>query len=362
MIGHFFAGLLALHAIPATPVEQQQVQEMPQPEQVLAIPDGLRAEFQKRVLETKSPEQRLYRLVDFMLKPEGLGLKYAPDATNSVAESYRTRQVNCMAFTLMAVALAREAGLASYAQQIDKVMAWDLTGDVVTQSIHANAVVIVNDRKYMLDIAVGSLAQPVLDYKISDSHLLALFYGNRAMRSLVDGRIAEAALWQREAIKLAPNDATLLNNAGVVQQRLLDSKSAEALYLSAVEINPKLNSAMANLVALYRQRGDIRKSNEWQQRSSGVLRKDPYYQFAQGRRNELAGDINGAIDYYKRAITLNKREHVFHFYLARAYFETGSMRNADSELSLARQLSDGADQQRYLSKQEALRRLIAKKE
>jgi Flp pilus assembly protein TadD len=202
----------------------------------------------------------------------------------------------------------------------------------------------------------------VLDYKISDSHLLALFYGNRAMRSLVDGRIAEAALWQREALKLAPNDATLLNNAGVVQQRLLDSKSAEALYLSAVEINPKLNSAMANLVALYRQRGDIRKSNEWQQRSSGVLRKDPYYQFAQGRRNELAGDINGAIDYYKRAITLNKREHVFHFYLARAYFETGSMRNADSELSLARQLSDGADQQRYLSKQEALRRLIAKKE
>lgn len=357
MLSYLLAGLLALQPVAASEESSRMVTTPPAPEQVLAIPDELREEFAQKVLRTKFPEQRLYRLVDFMLKPEGLGLTYQPDATNTVEESYRTRQVNCMAFTMMAVALARGAGLTAYPQQIDKIMAWDLSGDVITQSLHANAVVIIGVRKYMLDIAVGNLSQPVVDYRIDDAHLLALFYGNRAMSLLVAGKLQDADRWQSEALRLDQMDATLLNNAGVVRQRLRDTASAERFYLKAVALNPRLNSAIANLVALYRERGDIRQANAWQQQGDRVLRRDPYYQYAQGRREEEAGDYANAIKFYRRAISLHGDEHVFHFSLARAYLKSGNLQDADDELVAAQRLSVGATSSLYAAKRVALQRL-----
>lgn len=346
-------------ALQSTPVvagaKVEQVPLPPPASQVLAIPDEMREAFREKVLVTRSPEQRLYRLVDFMFKPDGLGLKYTPDVTSTVAESYRTRRVNCMAFTMMAVALAREAGFVAYAQQIDRVMAWDLTGDVVTQSLHANAVVVLNGRKFMLDIAAGRLSAPVMDYRISDEHLLALFYGNRAMEALAGGHVAEALTWQQEALRQDQGDATLWNNAGVLRQRLGDPAAAESMYLEALKRDSSLTSALSNLVAFYQRQGHLRKAHYWQQYAERALRRDPYYQFTQGRRDEAAGDYRGAIGYYKRAISLYKREHLFHFYLARAYYEMGSLKNADQELGLAAVLSEGTDQQRYQAKQDALR-------
>ncbi|MEO6227525.1 MAG: tetratricopeptide repeat protein [Thermomonas sp.] len=359
MLNLMFAAVLALQPAVAPGPETGSDPSMapPPPEQVLAIPEQLREDFRRQVLATRSPEQRLYRLVDYMLKPQGLGLKYKADATNSIAESYRTREVNCMAFTMMAVVLAREAGLPAYAQQIDQIMAWDMSGDVVTQSLHANAVVTVAERKYMLDIAVGRVSAPVVDYRIDDEHLLALFYGNRAMELLGRSHLAEAITWQNEALRHDQTDATLWNNAGVLRQRTGDSKGAEQMYLAAVERNPRLTSALSNLVALYRERGDFKQASHWQRQSESVLSKDPYYQFVQGRRDEIAGDSQGAIGYYRRAISLNKREHQFHFYLARAYMQMGRLRDAKLELTSAQRLSAGVDQQRYQSKLDALRRM-----
>jgi len=357
MLNILFAAALALQPLSNSHASPGQTIP-PLPEQVMAIPDALRDEFRQKVLTTKSPEQRLYRLIDFMLKPDGLGLQYMANATNTVAESYRTRQVNCMAFTLMAVALAREAKLPAYAQQIDKVMAWNMTGDVVSQILHANAVVLVGKRRYMVDIAVGSLSAPVVDYQINDEHLLALFYSNRAMELQTEGRLADAMIWQSEALRHNQTDATLWNNAGVLNQRMGNLTNAEHMYLNALEKNPRLSSALSNLVALYRQRGDLGLANHWQRQSEKVLSKDPYYQFVQGRRNETAGDYQGAINYYRRAISLYKQEHVFHFFLARAYSRLGYLREADSELSIAQRLSSGADRQRYQAKRDALRHAV----
>jgi len=70
---------------------------IPAPAQVMAIPDGMREAFHARVLDTaSSPELKLRRMVAFMLDEDGLALKYRADATNTVAEAYRTREGNCL--------------------------------------------------------------------------------------------------------------------------------------------------------------------------------------------------------------------------------------------------------------------------
>lgn len=335
----------------------------------MAIPDDLRNAFRKQVLDTTNvPELRLRRMVAFMLDKNQLGLQYKADATNTVAESYRSRQVNCLSFTLMAVALAREAGLKAQGQQIDRILAWNLVGDVVMQNLHANAVVTLNDRNLMvkdgrdfvLDIAsTGLYTQDfiVSHYKIDDEHMLASFYGNRAMELLAQGRMGDSTVWLSKALEINPKDAMFWNNAGVLSHRMGNLDAAESKFLRAANMNPRLMSAIYNLEALYRERGDVTRAAYWHARADSMLRNDPYYQYSLAERTARSGDYAGSIRYYKRAISLYKREHLFHFSLARAYYQIGRLRDADSELGIAQQMSDGADRQRYQAKREALHRM-----
>jgi Flp pilus assembly protein TadD len=347
--------------IPAVVVAPAAIQAPPSPDEVMVIPDGLRADFRRQVLDVvNAPEQRLRRMVAFMFDKDGLGLKYKADATNTVAESYRTRQVNCLSFTLMAVALAREAGLKAEGQQIDRVLAWNLTNDVVMQSLHANAVITIGGRDFMVDIASSRLYGAVIDYKVDDRQLLASFYGNRAMELMASGHAAYATPWLDEAMKLKPEDATFWNNAGVLAQRLGDKAAAESWFLRAARQNPRLMSVYYNLVALYHARGDSTRAAFWQERADKILRYDPYYQFSLGERNVQTGDYADAVRYYRRAISLDGREQLFHFGLARAYARLGRMDAAEDELGTAYRLSGGSDDRRFQAKLDALRSMAVR--
>jgi tetratricopeptide (TPR) repeat protein len=339
----------------------------PPPAEVMAIPEALRSRFRARVVDTTNvPELRVRRIVAFMFDKDGLGLTYKGDATRTVAESYRTREVNCLSFTLMAVALAREAGLEARGQQIDRVLAWNLVGDVVMQSLHANAVVTVKDRNlqvkdgrdFVLDIVSNGLYSQdyiVHDYKVGDAQLLAAFYGNRAMELLAQGRLGDAKAWMGAAFALNPEDAMAWNNAGVLSQRAGDLGEAERRFLGAARRNPSQTSALFNLVALYQATGDATRAAYWQDRANRVLRRDPFYQFSMAERNARSGNYEDAVRYYRRAIALDRRERLFHFGLARAWVQLGKLDKAEKELNAAYELSEGADRQRFQAKLDALR-------
>lgn len=326
------------------------------PEQVLAVPEGLREDFRKQVLETtRAPNLRLKRLVEFMFDQKGLGVEYEPSATYTVAEVYRTRKANCLAFTLLTVALAREAGLEAYGQQIDRVLSWDVTGRVVLQSLHANAGVVIDNRHFVVDVASDEIRASSVQHRISDDRLLALYYDNRAMELMVAGHYADAKTWLDTALRYSPDDAAFWNNAGVLNQRMGNAAEAEHLLLKAVGRNPRLTSALSNLVAMYRNKGDAENASLWQARADKVMHGDPFYQFAVGQQKEQAGEFDEAISHYRRAIGLNRGEELFHFGLARAYFRLGKLRMANLELSRAYDLSSGQDRERYRGKLDALR-------
>lgn len=338
--------------LPAPPV----VEAPSAPEQILAIPDQLHERFRKQVIETtRSPSLRLKRLVEFMFEPQGLGVEYDSGATHTVAETFRTRKANCLAFTLLTVALAREAGLDAYGQQIDRVLSWNVVDKVVLQSLHANAGVVIDDRHFVVDVASNEILASSVQHRISDERLLALYYDNRAMELMVAGRYAEARSWLDMALKYAPDDAAFLNNAGVLSQRMGDVAAAEGLFLSAADKDPRLTSALSNLVAFYQGAGDVARAAQWQARADKVMRSDPFYQFTLGQQKEQSGEFSEALDHYRHAVRLNRDEELFHFGLARAYFRLGRLRMANLELARAYDLSSGQDRMRYRGKLDALR-------
>lgn len=357
LVNAFLAAGLALQGGPAAAASLPLESPPPAPAEVMEVPEALRSAFEAKVLDvTNAPEQRLRRMVAFMFDKDGLNLKYRADATNTVAESYRTREVNCLSFTLMAVALAREAGMKAQGQQIDRVMAWSLNGDTVMQTLHANAVVTISGRDFMLDIASSRLYAAVMNYKVDDQQMLAAFYGNRAMEAMAAGRLPESKAWLDVAMKLTPGNATLWNNAGVLSQRMGQEADAERWFLQAAKQSPRLTSALYNLVALYHARRDATRAAFWQERADKILRSDPYYQFSVAERNAEAGNYDQAVRYYRRAISLDGRERLFHFGLAQAYAHLGKMDPAAKELDVAVRLTDkGIDRERLQAKLDALR-------
>lgn len=321
------------------------------------IPPALRETFRREVIDaTRSPEARLRKLVEFVFDDRHLGVQYRADTTRTIAEVYATREVNCLSSTILIVALAREAGLRAYGQQVDQILAWGANGDIAIQSRHANAVVEIGDRRYVVDVDAREGIATRAPHQISDTQLLALFHGNRAMEQLVDGRLADAQSSIDAALRLSPDDAALLNNAGVTALRTGDRSAALQFFQRAAARNPREISVLSNLIAFYEAGDDEAQAAVWRARAARILRRDPYYQYALGRKLEIAGRYSEAATQFRMAARLNDNEHLFQFGLARTYAQLGDMRRATRALSYARALSEGADRIRYGDKLAALER------
>ena len=152
MIGLVLAAALALvspepSAAALTPADLTP----PRPEQLMAMPDALRQQFRQYALSRgEQNSAHVDWVVDFLFRPEGLGMVYRHDATYTVAEAFQTRTANCLTFTLLTVALAREAGLEAYGQQIAKSLAWRREGNTIYRTIHVNAGIRVARRRLSL--------------------------------------------------------------------------------------------------------------------------------------------------------------------------------------------------------------------
>ena len=107
----------AVAAEPAGPVAVQAA------EADMRLPAELRASMPARALDQRVPAmERVQVLLDFMIGDDGLALRYREQPTLGIADSYRSREVNCLSFTLMFVAMARAAGIRAYAQASDEVL------------------------------------------------------------------------------------------------------------------------------------------------------------------------------------------------------------------------------------------------
>ena len=321
---------------PVTPA----VLPMPRPEQVMAVPPELRAQLQQQVIGAGgSGRSRLERLVGFLFQKPGLGMEYSADATLTVEQAYRTRKANCLTFTLLTVALARESGLQAYGQELDDIVAWRVGDDIIYRFNHVNAGITVGRSRLTVDVAQDLVRGRKPPEPISDQRLLALYYNNRAAELLVGAVPAAATPYMAMALQLAPRYANAWANAGVLHLRQGDPLAAERDYLKALALDPANAGALVNLVALYRNNGDEARRATYARRLEKVQVKDPYFQFLQAENDEKQGDYAGAVEHYRQAIRLYDGDPRFYFGLAHAYQQLGEERRAQRAMNRAAALT-----------------------
>ena len=364
MVELLLAALLATQPAPVEPpvaapavATSPQHQVPPAPDQIMAIPDELRALLKARVESRVGPyERRMDRLLALLFEPDGLGIEYAHDATYTVAEAYRTRKANCLTFTLLTVALARELGATAYGQEIDRTLSWNTGGDnIFVQNMHVNAGLETGTRRFTIDVATNQLLVRTAPRRVADARLFSLYYSNRATELMLQGRNGEAEPWLRAALAMDARHATPWNNSGVLAQRQGRTQDAERDFLQALARNRAHTSALANIVSHYQRHGNRQQADKWRRHAETMQRSDPLQQFLLGRDAEQRGDLHDAARRYQRAIRLDRRQHLFHAALARVWLQLGEPQRAQEALLAASRLDAGAARQGYQAKLDKLR-------
>jgi tetratricopeptide (TPR) repeat protein len=324
--------------------------------QILALPPPLQEQFAQRVLAGEpSRRERLERMVDFVFDARGLGMGYEDGATRTVEEAYATRRANCLGFTLLFLAMAREAGLEAYPQVYEQTLSWQRAQGTFYRNSHVNAVVRIGPRKFTLDVARGAVITHGRPVRLDERGLLTRYHNNRAIELLGQGDLEAARRHMAIALRLDPERASHWSNAGVLELHSGDAQAARYDYARALQIDPENADALFNEVGLARRDGDRTREAAFRERLRQVQQKDPFHHFLQAVDYERAGDFARAIEYYRRAIKLHRLDHRFHAALANVLERAGDDMAARDAWQRAVYLSDGAVQATYQARLQALR-------
>jgi Flp pilus assembly protein TadD len=335
---------------PALPAES--------PATVMALPAPLRQRLHEEVLSVPATQrQRLDQLLHFIVDADALGIAYDEGATYSVEQTYATHRANCLSFTLLFLAIAREAGLDVHAQEIRNSLSWRQQEGTIYRTNHVNATVGIRGRNFVVDIFGNDVIAGDVPVVMSEQRLLAHYYNNLAMDRLSDGNTANGLRLMEAALALDPNYAPLWSNAGVLHVHSGDLATAEQAYLKALSLDPQEDGALFNMVSLTRRLGDSGREAGYRRRLERVQRNDPLNHFMQAMDYERNGDYTQAIQHYRRAIHLYAGEHRFYSALARVYLKAGNPRRAGNALKRAQALADGATRAAYSAQLQELKRL-----
>lgn len=313
----------------------------------MALPEELRLALDARKPDRGLPvEERVQRLVDFMIGDDGLALRYQEQPTHGIAESYAQRKVNCLSFTLMFIALARASGIRAYAQASDDALAMRVLGDTVYRATHVNAGVEIGGGRYTVDVGWRSLLAVRKPRTITDAQAIALLHNNNAVERLLSGDRQGAAAQAEVALALDPGSATAWSNAGVVYLRSGSRDAAERAYLQALKLQRDHLGALSNLVGFYREAGATHLAEGYAKRLRRAQSVDPFSQFLIAQALAESGAYDDAVAHYRRAIRLMPDEPQFHRSLADAYLRQGNATAAEHARNRAGRLEAQRESQR----------------
>jgi len=298
----------------------------------IVYPNRLTPEM-RRWLDERFPrsspsEYNAFRLLQFLEGEDGLGLEYEAGYTGTAAEVFATRKYNCLSFSHLYLAMAREIGVDARYLSVERIRRYQQRGDVIVVSGHITVGFGVGLDHRVLEFNVG----PTVNYKtatqISDVTAVALYHSNRGAELIQLGRHGEAIEWLETAVKLDPHVAGSWVNLGVARRRSGDVDAAADAYLHAIDIDSKHYSAYRNLASLYKMQGDRDAAREMFAELDRRGNRNPFAYLALGDQSLELRRFREAEGYYRRALKLSTNRSEAQAALGLLALESGAVEAA----------------------------------
>lgn len=343
--------LLSGEALFAEPVELGALPD----DDILGLETELRG-YLAQVAPGESPQQRLVALLRGFENRE-FTVQYQADRTLTASETYRQQQGNCMAFTVMMVAMARELGADAYFNQVEVPPVWEHEeSHTFVVYRHINMVSETSRGRRVVDFNLAAY-DPVYDQrKLSDTEAFGQYYSNRGLEWMQQGDMRQAFLYLRKALALRPQSGDLWANLGAFYSRNRQPLAAEQSYLQALQLQHNHTIAISNLERLYRQQQRFDLADHYADKARIHREQNPYYLYYQARNAYDHGDYKVAKRQLKRALWQYQNDHRFHFLMGLTSYRLGDIEDSREHFTAAFSLADNpGTQQAYNRKLEYLK-------
>ncbi|HEX5054874.1 MAG TPA: tetratricopeptide repeat protein [Gammaproteobacteria bacterium] len=319
-----------------TPVPLAGNEEMIKTEDILALNDAMRSMLDTYVKPVKGKEKRAEALYNLMFGVDKFGLKYDNGLTKTAIETVESGSGNCVSLANAFVAMARYVDLNANFLDVKVPESWKREADIYYQLKHVSASVKISRSNYLgiEYLWMGSLSssKPKI---VDDERAFAVFYSNRGIELLMQGKMEPAVAHLKQAVKLDPDSANNWSNLGVAYRRLDRLEEAEGAYLQALRQDKSDLTTLSNLAILYEMTGRQNLADKYSKRLERYRRQNPYYLIDLAKDEMKAGNYEQALEYAEDAIHKYDDEHEFYFVAAQIYAHMGDSEKARQNLENA---------------------------
>jgi Flp pilus assembly protein TadD len=325
-------------------------------EQVLAVSAEMQEFIDTHVDRNGSDHLKLHQLAAALVDEDAFGLVY-DDRTRTAAETFRARRGNCLSFSNMFVAMARDVGLSVLYQEVEIPPDWTLDNDTYVLNQHVNVYVdLKRAGTLVVDFNIADFRASYPMRRIPDTRALAHYHNNIGVERMQAGDTASAFAHFRRAI--VENDEEFSPswvNLGTLYLRNGHPAHAEAAYLQALKADESDLVAMSSLARLYERLGDRERAAAYRKKVAHHRNLNPYYRYELARRAYSARDWDAAIGHLSYAVRKRPNEDQFCFLLGASYLQRGDEREARRWFDRAQELAaTDAVKRKYSSKIDAL--------
>lgn len=251
----------------------------------------------------------------------GRGLRYSAMETAPAAQAFADRQVNCLSYSLIFVAMARHMGLRAEINDVAVPPSWNLRDDDSFLFFrHVNSKVYLPDGDHLIvDLEMEQYSPNYHQSAVSDEGAAAQFHNNRGMELLAEGAMREGFLHLRKALELDDQQSYIWGNLGTLYTRQGHYREAEAAFLQGLALNPRDLTVVSNLSTLYRSLNEPDKADYFFRVAREHRTSNPYYLYAKARERLAAGDVGGAQQFLEDALNREQKEPRFYALAAEIY-------------------------------------------
>ncbi|MGJ8693170.1 MAG: tetratricopeptide repeat protein [Thalassotalea sp.] len=284
-------------------------------------------------------------LVNLIFDEQQIGLSYQNLANLTAEQTFRSREANCISLTVMAYALAKQAGLNVSFQDVKVPEYWIrngkyslLTGHVnlvITQSYLENIEYIYHPQTLIIDFDPQISKKQFPSKKINKQRIIAMFYTNKGAQAMIERNYDLAYAYLKAAVVKSPTYSPAWGNLGILYRLIEENTLAIQTYEYAISLNNKNYTAATNLAILFKKLGRLADADNIQQQLHALRLKNPYYHTLLGENAFYRGAYIDALASYKQAIRLDSKQHEFYFGISKVYYELGENFEAQKALKKA---------------------------
>jgi tetratricopeptide (TPR) repeat protein len=313
------------------------------PEQgVLAVSPEMQQFLDRHVEQKASDELKLHQLISAIMDSKTFGVTYDTE-TRTASETFRIRKGNCLSFSSMFVAMARDVGLRAQFQEVDIPPDWTLDKDTYVLNQHVDVRVDLRPTgARAVDFNIADFRASYEMHTISDAWAVAHYYNNIGVERMQAGDTASALECFRRALVITDRKfSPAWGNLGTLYLRNGHPGHAEAAYLQALRADKGDLVAMSDLARLYERLGHQERAGEYRKKVIHHRWLNPYYRYELAREAFLSHHYDVAIGHLKYAIRKRPREDQFCYLLGLSYLKKGKAAAAKRWLARAEQVAAG---------------------